>query len=313
MISQEEMKFAKSNPNNRVYNYTYPFIPMDEEFRNISQYIPELKDYYWVSNYGRVYNSHTGYLVTPFTNFNGYTFYVLYRTKEAVEQGNYLTLTVAAQILVCTCFNGPKPGPDYQVNHIDFIRHNNYYQNLEWLTGLENVRYSIAAGHTYNENEHFNSIYKEAQVRQVCELLQAGLSKSSEISNIIFGYSNKSTCDFVRSIKLKRSWTNISKDYTFDETSYGREFMPETLKLMLIQYIDNHPELAGATYSQIMAHMGIVVKGMNDSLRKQYKFIIANARRPGSYKADREKLKTIYDTPPMFTLVDSESGNPLDQ
>lgn len=313
MIPQEDMKFASLNPSNKHYRYTYPFIPMGEEFRNISIYIPELKDYYWISNYGRIYNSNTGYLVTPFTNFNGYTFYVLYRTKEAVEQGKYPTLTVSAHILVCTCFNGPKPGPDYQVNHIDFIRHNNYYQNLEWLTGLDNIRYSIDAGHTYNGNEHFNAIYKEEQVRQVCELLQAGLSKSSEISNIIFGYSDKSTCDFVRSIKLRRSWNNISKDYPFDETSYGRQFMPETLKLMIIQFIDSHPELANATYSQILAHMGFVVKGMNDKLRKQYKFIIANAKRPGSYKSDREKLKSLPNTPPMYTLVDPESGNSLDQ
>ena len=303
--SQDQMRNALCNPRARV-TYMYPFIPCDEEFRNVSIYMPHISNRYWISNYGRLYDAMTGYINPATYNRKGYE-----SISIQLADGNRLTTFI--HILVCTCFNGPKPGPEYQVNHIDFGRHNNYYQNLEWLTLVENVKYSVAAGNYYHGNEHVNAIYKEAEVRQVCELLQAGYSESSEISKIVFGFSNKSTCDFVRSIKIRRHWNNISKDYVFDETSYDREYIPETMKLLILQHLYEYPELANATYSQILIHMGFVVKGMNDDIRKQFKYIVANTRRPNSYKEEREKLNTLSDTPPMFTRVDPESASSLDQ
>ena len=140
---QDTMLHAQFRQN--IYPYYYPFIPMDEQFRRVSDFLPEYRDYYWISNYGRLYNANSGYLCTPTINEAGYTLFNLRRTEEAIASGKPRDSYIGAHILVCTCFVGPKPGPKYQVNHRDFRRSNNYYQNLEWTTPQENLDYSRLA------------------------------------------------------------------------------------------------------------------------------------------------------------------------
>ena len=49
-------------------------------------------------------------------------------------------------ILVAEALVSPRPGPEYEVNHIDFDRKNNDFSNLEWMTHSENVRHSVLHG-----------------------------------------------------------------------------------------------------------------------------------------------------------------------
>ena len=44
---------------------------------------------------------------------------------------------------VLTAFTGPRPD-GYEVNHIDEDRSNNRLENLEWMTPIDNCRYSKA-------------------------------------------------------------------------------------------------------------------------------------------------------------------------
>ena len=41
--------------------------------------------------------------------------------------------------IVATAFHGPRPSPDYVVDHIDTNRRNNRADNLRWVTRLENI------------------------------------------------------------------------------------------------------------------------------------------------------------------------------
>jgi len=41
-------------------------------------------------------------------------------------------------LIVLSAWVGPKPGPDYQCDHIDYNRHNNNLNNLRWITRAEN-------------------------------------------------------------------------------------------------------------------------------------------------------------------------------
>lgn len=43
-----------------------------------------------------------------------------------------------------------KPNDKTEVNHIDGIKKNNHVNNLEWVTGLENIRHAYSVGLSTN-------------------------------------------------------------------------------------------------------------------------------------------------------------------
>jgi hypothetical protein len=47
--------------------------------------------------------------------------------------------SVRTHVVMCSLFKGPRPGPLYEVNHIDGNRDNNSAANLEWVTKRENI------------------------------------------------------------------------------------------------------------------------------------------------------------------------------
>lgn len=311
-LDQSTMINATYNP--KITSLYYPFSLPNEEFRQACRYITDLAEYYWISNWGRLYNAKTGFLVKPFYNFQGYEFYVLRRSKEARDSGKYPTYTIAGQILVCSCFNGVKPGPEYQVNHLDYKRTNNYYKNLEWTTPLENFRYSYDAGHFMNGNAFANAKYTDTQAIAVCELLQSGIYDYNEISMRIFGCPpNKSIHDFIRSIHIRRHWTHISKDYKFDDSMLRRNYTPDYIITGTFNYMVTHPDIAYTTsYRDILAYIGIDVNTLDYNTRIRYKSAINCLRRiDNSYNDIRSKFEGMYPPRPKRG-TDPESGNSLD-
>ena len=69
------------------------------------------------------------------------------------KNGNRLRYKVKVHTIVAELFV-PKPESDekLEVNHKDCDRMNCHYTNLEWVTHLENVRYSIKCGNHYKPN-----------------------------------------------------------------------------------------------------------------------------------------------------------------
>lgn len=268
----------KSNP------VAYPFIPIDEEFRQISLYIPELEDYYFVSNYGRVYNHNTKFLIYPSLNHN-YEVYVLRRKKEYIDQGAYETYTVSSQILVCTCFIAPKPGKEYRVTHYDNDNFNNYYRNLGWEKPTPPTpKYSSSNSSKYNET----------QVRFVCELLQNGVTDYGDICKRVFGCEiDTSIWNFIYNIHNRRNWINISKNYKFEGTMSNRSNVPDFIINMIFSFMKERPDImnnSSITGPLIFSYMGINLDIFDETTRTRYLGALNRIRTvPNSYKEIRDK------------------------
>lgn len=170
----------------------------------ISKFLPEVKDYYYISKNGNLY--------TDFGNK---------KMKDALKNGyvkNCLTLKNGKQKfffrhrLVMLCFEPNKLSDELQVNHKDGNKLNNSYDNLEWCTNQENrihaVKLGLAARLTGETNPA--NKFKEEQILDIIH----DLLNHVPYSDICKKYNcSKST---VSAIKNKRNWTFLTKDINFD-------------------------------------------------------------------------------------------------
>lgn len=89
---------------------------------------------YEVSTFGNVRRIRTQYVMTPSLNGRGY-FIVHLRAGIENKDGKWCRI----HKLVAETFLGTAPGPEYECDHRDRNRQNNYYKNLRWATHLENM------------------------------------------------------------------------------------------------------------------------------------------------------------------------------
>lgn len=88
---------------------------------------------YEISNTGWLKNITTGYITAGSVGENGY-----YRVGPVDSSGK--TINVGIHTIVCSVFNGPKPGESYTVDHIDRDPSNNAAWNLRWASKSEQVK-----------------------------------------------------------------------------------------------------------------------------------------------------------------------------
>lgn len=92
------------------------------------------EDKYEVSNLGRVRNS-KHYIMKPSLREDGYLW--IYLVSKTSPNNTSIHRLVAKTSI-------PNPEGKPQVNHIDGNKTNNRVENLEWVTGSENVRHAYA-------------------------------------------------------------------------------------------------------------------------------------------------------------------------
>lgn len=81
---------------------------------------------YSVSNYGRIKNNKTNKILKPKITDEGYM------NISLINKENKLNIPIHR--LVCEYFNEKTYDNDNVVNHINEIKHDNYYKNLEWVS-----------------------------------------------------------------------------------------------------------------------------------------------------------------------------------
>ena len=69
-----------------------------------------------------------------------------HRDKKGYHRYNYYGTDVEGHRLVAQHHMPPKPGPNYQIDHINRVRHDNRVENLRWVTREENCENRIFGG-----------------------------------------------------------------------------------------------------------------------------------------------------------------------
>jgi len=121
-------------------------------------------DNYEVSTDGQVRNKKTGKVLKPRVNRGGYLSVVLYSNGKAISK--YIHRLVAIAFI-------PNPENKPEVNHIDEDKTNNQVENLNWMTGKENINYGTRTERTQipiyalypdGTDEYFPSAHAAARV-----------------------------------------------------------------------------------------------------------------------------------------------------
>lgn len=180
---------------------------------------------YLVSNKGRVKNKENGNIISQSSNNNGY--------KLVNVSFDGMRFHRQVHRLVAKAFI-PNPENKPEVNHIDFNPSNNNLENLEWVTGKENIRHSKKAGRmvdppTFYGEDNPVSKYTDSQIHQVCKLLASGITSHEKISKL-----TGVKASYITDIRRGKTRQDISKQYNLE---YGSQYRYSDEEKMAIQYL----------------------------------------------------------------------------
>jgi hypothetical protein len=188
--------------------------PVPEEFVDITdKIVPNIKPYYMISNYGRLWHKYQCKLMIPNLDSKGY----LFRPLSTVNG------TVACRIhrLVMMSFAYIPNCENLQVNHKDGIKSNNAIWNLEWVTPSENANHAVQTG--LNQYRYAT----EEQVHAICKLLEEGSLTIPEIAQKVqIGYQT------VAAIQSKRTHRDISDQYNIPIRKVPANLTDEQIHLL---------------------------------------------------------------------------------
>ena len=169
-------------------------------------YIKTTRTRYSVSDCGNIRNDDTGKLLKTTRDKKGYYRVCLTHNGNKVTKKMHRLIRDAFNVIHCDV-----PGID--VHHKDTNKDNNTLDNLEYINHIDH----LVLSHTHRDynmlkgEDNPTSKFTEAQIKEVCMYLEQDRARQ-EIAGLT-GVSE----DVVFSIKAKRTWKHISKDYNIPD------------------------------------------------------------------------------------------------
>jgi len=108
--------------------------------RKINDFIPIVKDYYWIYENGDVYSEYSHRNLTKFLK-RGYYQVNLMRYDDVTPSESY-----SIHRLLMIAFRPVENMEKLQVNHKDGNKLNNNFDNMEWVTLEENIKHAWKTG-----------------------------------------------------------------------------------------------------------------------------------------------------------------------
>ena len=240
IFPQQHMMFANYQPS---ITYKFPFVPLDEVFVNIHNFLPEVKDCYYISNYGRVFNTSTNTFNSVHFNKDGYLMVSLAYDKNHKPENTVRKVKgMLVHRLVNMAFNSMPPDDRPYTNHNDSKRYNPYYKNLEWVTAQENVDHSFTYGFRYNGEHTSRAFHTNNQVRQLCEMMHSGIYDYNVLCQTVFGHAPDTPfIKLMYRIRNDNKWADISKDYNILPVPKREKFTDEQIRF-ICKYFQDHPD-----------------------------------------------------------------------
>ena len=206
-----------------IYFIPQPIPIIPEVFVDVTeQMVPDVRDYYMISNYGRLFQKYRNAFLSVNIDSKGYLYKPL-----ATKSGKMKNVRIHRLVMMGFCYF---PGCEYYlVNHKDGNKCNPMIWNLEWSTYSENALHAI--------NTELNIIdekYDENTIRGVCELLE---NQSNSINYI--AHQMNVSYSMVSSIQCKRTHTDISDQYNIKRRKIANNLTIDEVNVLCQWFSDN--------------------------------------------------------------------------
>lgn len=177
----------------------------DEEYKEITQDMVNGIEIgrYLISNYGTVIDTIKNRQISQISDKPGYL-----SVQLRLQNGNQIRVLLH-RLVAMAFINGDR---SLQVNHIDGVKVNEYYKNLEWVTARENLIHAIENGLNYRGEDKPNAQLLNEQVKNICKLLEDGFDYNFIVDKLML-QDIPNIHDKLHDIKCGKSWTFISKNY----------------------------------------------------------------------------------------------------
>lgn len=147
--------------------------------KRIHDFLPEIKDYYTVTDKGEFFSDNSGKMKTR--NRAGTEYQII----------NFMTIdgkkrTFRTHRLVLMAFNPIENMDKLEVNHIDGNKRNNNLSNLEWCTTSENQKHAFKTGlqkAKKGEKSNFSKL-KEEDIQLIFQLRKQGKTQQ-QIAEVV--------------------------------------------------------------------------------------------------------------------------------
>lgn len=187
----------------------------DSMIKNLDM-MPDGHARYLVSDFGRIFDRKRLTYLSTSVNVYGYVITSLYFVGEGSKP-------MKVHRLVMIGFHYIKEYMEYEVNHIDGNKEDNYERNLEWCTRSENMRHAYDTGLNHRGEEHYKTWIDESDAIFICDLLvknapyqviiqalkNRGVKYEGDVDE------NKAFYDLIYYIHHGKTWKHVSARYNF--------------------------------------------------------------------------------------------------